>query len=232
ARDDDEIVIEADRTGEAAVGWVVWVQSRHYLETENYDSMLVATNAIFVDRSTMKAAFIAGNTPTDFEVNGCPDHDWPAAAWVTMPVALFVQAVVWAVCWILHQVVIEAMGFMLLNLVAIGCIALVASRPVALLVGWSRFTNVHRAIPLTVVLLGTVIGELAVSVYFIGEQFPGLDLAAAAGLLPSFYAEQSLTYLLMKLLAVVILGTIAKGMSSGHKERTRLWQGYALSSLK
>lgn len=227
-REDDELVLDDSRTEEKHVGWVVHAQSQHYLETDHYDSMLPATQAIFVNRLTMMAGFIDGAEPTDFEVNGSPDHDWPRLAWITVPIAVLLQASIWAVGWMFYEYIAQNLGFFVFNWLIVAALGLVLSGPIRMIVAWTEFANIRPAIPVVAVLTGAVIGDFVVSVHFVAEQVPDLQLVAAIVSVPDFYSAQSGAYFMMKLLAAIIMTGIASSVGSGHKTRRRLWRGYSV----
>jgi hypothetical protein len=226
-RNDDEIVIEEDKTEEREVGWVFWVQSRHHLETDSFDSMLMGSRAIFVNRSTGHASVIAGDAPTNLEVRGSPEHDWPAMAWLTMPLACVCQAVVWVAAWIAHDAIVRALGGILLpaGLVAMALAGVLATAPTALAVRWTEFANVRRRIPLLVVLTGTVIGEVVVSIIFMLTDAPELLPWSAVAAVPTFLAAQPGDYLALKGIAFVVMLGLAPFIGEEEKNTKRLWRG-------
>ena len=223
----DEIVIDDQRTQRGAVGWVFWPESRHYLETEQYDCSLPFVQAIFVHQASGRASSIAGNAPTDFEVLGSPGHDWPTRAWIAVPLAVVAQAMVWFGAWLSFDFItrvldIEAVPVSLLGIVLLGLFAI---SPTVTAIRWANFVNAHPRLGLWIVLAGSLLGELSVSAHFINRILPWPDFATALLIVPEFYGLQSWTYLAFHAAALTVMLAAASQIGNDRITSKALWRG-------
>ena len=223
---DDALAIVADKTEERDVGWLFWVQSQRFLDTGDFDDEIVGVRPIFVSRDTGRAIRIAGEQPTDHEVRGLPEHDFPRAAFGLVGVAALGHAAALFVGWLAYD---AAMGWLrAIPLVAGLVVGLVIGIGAAFVTGrvleMARFVHLHRAIPIAVASVGTVVGELSTWTWAIIDS-QGMGPAEALGYVPELMAIQDVEYLAIHGVAAVASVAAASTIGRQVHESKALWRG-------
>ena len=198
----DALVFDESATARGAVGWVFRLDSRVRVETDSFEARLLGPQYVFVDEHDREARFIDRRVPTNFDVLGRPSPDWPAAAFVTMPLAAVLEAAVWWGCWMIHDAI---GGLVVLGLLTILVAGLIATAPVRWLVRATGFRNLRKAIPVLTTAFGIVLGEFALAVYLVVSEAPGMGVTDALPFVGDWFAAQSTDYLALHVLAAVVM---------------------------
>jgi len=213
---DDALAIDPEKSEERDVGWLLWPQSKRFLETGGFDDELVTARPIFVGRDTGVATIIAGERPTNFEVNGSPGYDFPSGAWLALPLGTIMHAGVWAGAWIAMDGVLDWLDRIpiLWALVLAVVVGLAAGRVLAFTLEWAEFANIRQVIPIVMALGGSLVGETAFWMYF-AEGAPAMDMLDA----------QSPSYMLVRIAGLVASVALAAASCRTDRESQSLWRG-------
>ncbi len=213
---DDTLAIDPEKSEERDVGWLLWPQSKRFLETGGFDDELVTARPVFVARDSGVATLIAGDRPTNFEVNGSPGHDFPSGAWLALPLGTILHAAVWAGAWIAVDGVLDWLDRIpvLWALVLAVVLGVAAAWVLAFTLEWAEFANLHRAIPIVMASVGSLAGEAGFWIYF-AEGAPLADLLDA----------QSPSYMLVRIAGLAASIAFASAVGRRDRESQSLWRG-------
>ena len=208
-------MVDETKTEERALGWLLHVQSMRFLEAGDPSDELLDAQPIFVHRHRGTAHWAKPRGPSEFAIDGEPDHDWPQLAHLLVPLAAVAHAVAWIALWWAVYGFALAVGFFVFHLAVIGAGVLILVVPVNVVIGWARFRNFDRWLGLTIVLLGTIVGEFA---------------AAKLGLMPQVVFEEEFLGFdfeipLEFLRAITAMGSVGLGLTlgQGNKTSTTAW---------
>ncbi len=218
----DWLDVDAAKTEERELGFILHVQSGRYLATHDASAEIKDVQPIFVNRRTGAAAWVKRYGPSDFVVDGQPGPDWPPLATIVVPFAVVVQAASWIAMWWGLYALALAIGFIPLHLIALLLAVALSVLPTDRVIRYARFRNFNRWVGLAVALAGLVLAEL---------------LAATFGLMPRIDLELErlgvsieLPMELVKVVAALGLGTAGTFIGQHGKWTRTAWHDSRLIS--
>lgn len=169
----DRLDVDAAKTEERELGFILHVQSGRFLETHDASAEIKDVQPIFVHRRTCAATWVKRYGPSDFVVDGQPGPDWPPLATIVVPLAVAVQAASWlAMWWGLYGLAL-AVGFIPLHFIAFLLAIAISVLPTDRVIRYARFRNFNRWVGLAVTLVGLVLAEFLAATFGL---MPRIDL--------------------------------------------------------
>lgn len=218
----DRLEVDASKTEERELGWLLYVQSECFLATREPSAEILDVQPIFVHRQTKAASWVKRYGPSDFVVDGAPGPDWPAAAVVVVPAAVVVAAVVWSSVWWGLALLARLIGFFPLYGIAFLFALVFAVIPVDRVVRTAHFRNFSPWFGVAVVVLGIVMAEIVLAV---GGLAPPLALEFD-GLGLSFDVPVEIA----KLLGAIAMAAAGTGIGQSNKSSRHAWEASRLIS--